>query len=150
LSQTAKLPDPGGFILIKLNGVVIGTIKMIGDGRTLLALRNVFDSRGRLVLAAGGVYLVPSSIEDRITGNIQTMEISELNVRAKTFVMNGSAFIDYGPPIHTLLLAHDLTPHELDLVGDSHRTHLTSELAKKVWSIYLDKIQTAVTTLEKR
>lgn len=85
-------------IFVKVDGYVVGSFKRTGD-KSMVALRNVVDSEGRLVLALGGVYQVSYLLAEGLdklplasTKTWTGVELSELRVHPSTFMMNEEAW----------------------------------------------------------
>ncbi|MEO0336744.1 MAG: hypothetical protein AAF202_10130, partial [Pseudomonadota bacterium] len=85
--------------IISVRGKVVGSVKFTGD-QSFLALRNVVDEQGRLVLAMGGVYQISNKVLVRIeeensydrNATEKIFNVNWLGVRPHTFLMNGETF----------------------------------------------------------
>ena len=88
LTDPRRLPPRPVFV----DGVLVGVIKRRGDP-SMLALRNITDARGRLVLVTGGVYRVANSAltdepESVIRGQPRALRLDDLGVRAVSFLFH--------------------------------------------------------------
>lgn len=73
------------FLTVRVGGHVIGTVKKIGDN-SMLALRNVLDEKGRLILIAGGVYKLPRQVLRSPVSEMSDLNLPELQVRPNEFL----------------------------------------------------------------
>lgn len=84
-------------VFLRVNGQIVGAIKFEGEP-SMIALRNVMDSYGRVVMAMGGVYRVGKNfyINTRLAEpNAKGMRIADLErlqVRPKSFLLNDDAW----------------------------------------------------------
>lgn len=105
--------------LIRVRGVLVGALKQTGSA-SMIALRNITDSEGRLVLAMGGVYemdsdqasraLVEYEIDKR---NWPVLRLSRLKVKAHSFLFNSNAYEPSALPSIAAIGAADFSRREL-------------------------------------
>lgn len=87
-------------VLIRVNGVLVGSLKLVGDP-SMLALRNVMDENGHLVLAMGGVYHIEKDVYNEIAymqrnrnGRWRSINVSSLGVHPHSYMLNDNAWTD--------------------------------------------------------
>ncbi len=93
----------GALALVKVDGHILGAVKFIGDdeGYSFLAIRNVMNSEGRLVMAMGGVYALQSTFLDAALqayekqGKWTVIETDRFLVEPQSFFLNRSAGFEF-------------------------------------------------------
>ncbi len=92
------LADLRNTILIRVQGHLVGALKMVGD-KSMIALRNVVNSNGDTTLCFGGVYLLPLALVERLSAIPRHIEnewtgidLADLAVKPSTFLLNENAW----------------------------------------------------------
>lgn len=146
-------------VLIEVNGQLVGSLKRLGD-HSMIALRNVFDSSGRLVLAMGGVYHLGQGIYDSLpsksrNGRWPRVNLNQLLVHPHTYMLNDNGW--QGDINTGLLLRVGLDEYtKEDLVamfdtdrGNYHSVSLDDEKRTPIWDAILAKIDAVRKSLER-
>jgi len=77
----------GKFVPIWVGDLLVGAMKTAGD-ESFLAFRNVEDEQGRLILIAGGVYLVKMETLERAMAQPSGLHLETFDVEPSTFLLN--------------------------------------------------------------
>lgn len=103
LGLSGKGRDAGSWrdaVIIRIGGKVVGSLKLTGDP-SMIALRNVVDETGHLVLVMGGVYFLPKDLVEKLqqfpvgkTKRWRGVDLPELKVTPSTFLLNSSSWSD--------------------------------------------------------
>ena len=106
-------------VLIRVNGTLVGSLKLVGDP-SMLALRNVMDSSGRLVLAMGGVYHIEKDLYYEIAnkrrnanGRWRSVNVDSLGVHPHSYMLNDNAWTDTNKYQMIKVLGDDISREEL-------------------------------------
>ncbi len=106
-------------VLIRVNGTLVGSLKLVGDP-SMLALRNVMDSNGRLVLAMGGVYHIEKNLYREIVnkrrnanGRWRSVNVDTLGVHPHSYMLNDNAWTDTNKYQMIKVLGDDISREEL-------------------------------------
>lgn len=143
-------------VFIKVNGHVVGSLKRVGNP-SMIALRNVVDEDGRLVLAMGGVYHVAKDIYDKLSSrnNWEQVEVDSLQIHPKAFMLNVTAWSEINISKLVRMISADLSRDELvDLLdkaidGDLTTDNAEAALHEKLWQGLLAKLNQLRLDLEK-
>lgn len=111
-------------VLLKVDGYVVGSFKRTGDP-SMIALRNVFDGRGRLVLAMGGVYQLPQDLVSELESipeekrRWRGVSLAQLQISPSTFLLNENAWTDRN--LKSLVRISGLKGDEIDEYNEELR-----------------------------
>jgi hypothetical protein len=136
-------------VLIKVQGELVGSLKLTGD-HSMIALRNVMDEGGRLVLAMGGVYHLAKDIYDEIprsepgNGHWRVVSLDSLQVHPSTFMLNSNAWSGLNIGLLAAVAQDSLTKRDLieilkkgsDYYSDDY-AELQDDMHKKAWFDFL-------------
>lgn len=130
--------------LIFVNKELVGVVKLVGD-RSMLALQNVYDNAGHLVLAAGGVYLLSEKLIEYIehTPSIKFM-LNELEVRPTTFLFDAEAFQMGNNRIGMYTLLKEYLPEEtLEILNPIRQVvqEPTHKQRQEIWQAFLKRLE---------
>lgn len=84
-------------VFIRVKGQIVGEMKLEGDP-SMIALRNVIDSEGRVIMAIGGVYHLGKDFHDialvtkRNAKGFRVVDFDSLQVHPHSFLMNNNAW----------------------------------------------------------
>jgi hypothetical protein len=136
--------------LIFVNDRLVGLVK--GEFEpSFLALRNVTDRRGRLVLVMGGVYTISNAIplasaRPRDVDGVPELRLTSLGVRPKSFLLNYKAWAQGMPSLILRVAKPHLTKRELkdvrSALEDFKENVLRIDIAAErlVWFALLDAL----------
>ncbi|NQZ02433.1 MAG: hypothetical protein HRT45_17380 [Bdellovibrionales bacterium] len=141
-------------LIIVVHGQVVGSLKTVGE-HSFLALQNVVDESGRLVLAMGGVYKLSkrlySEFEEagRLHDDYSGLEADRfvsvpwLGVAPNSFLMNHQTFNDVTVHAWLQVAGEALTRHELIEIAatviDEHGHFGSAEVLEKHRQLMTDE-----------
>ena len=146
-------------ILIRVRGKLIGSLKLVGDN-SMIALRNVFDSNGRLVLAMGGVYHIDKTTFDRMdiqrsrSRNWKSVRLNSLGVHPHSFLLNEAAWTSTNATQLLQIAAEAMTRDELLAIirqlpdHNVFESEESEEMRKKAWTGLLKALDRVRNELE--
>jgi hypothetical protein len=153
-------------VLIVMNGIVLGSVKQSGDP-SFLALRNVVDEEGHLVLAMGGVYRLAKSLLQEIKhnktvtlGRWKILKVDQLRVQPATFLLNHEAWSNFNYSLLIPALKNELSKDDLlkvirelsgeaSFIGDDGDRNFALKLHKIMWSKLLKSMHQVTIRAEK-
>jgi len=156
-----KNEDLGEAILIRVNGNLVGSLKQTGDP-SMIALRNVFDNEGRLVLAIGGVYHLDQDTAENVMKKFKKSkdwiyaDLESLQVHPHTFLLNSDSWDNMNLPLLLTLAKKSVSKDEMlkvifdmsdDYSGSSSK-NLHETLHQNVWFKLLEELNRVRRNLE--
>lgn len=144
-------------VIIRVRGKVVGSLKLTGDP-SMIALRNVTDEQGNLVLVIGGVYFLPKDLVEKLRNLTAGKEnrwrgadLAELNVTPSTFLLNSNSWSDLNFADLIRISKNRLTKDELITFMESFHENVElndPELGAKTWPELLIKLNNVRRLLE--
>jgi hypothetical protein len=145
-------------ILIRVNGMLVGSLKLHGNA-SMLALRNVVNSDGQTVLVQGGVYTLPVDLVNEIftiklkKSTWQGVDLTSLKVVPHSIMLNDNAWSELNDASLLELAKDGLTKDKLVEVAiafsDSEET-IQDLLENKTWPELLKRIDKIRRAFEKK
>lgn len=144
-------------VLIEVDGQLVGSLKRVGD-HSMVALRNVFDSTGRLVLALGGVYHIGQGIYDSLPGASRNgrwprVNLKELLVHPHSYLLNNNGWeSEMNAPLLMRVGLDEFTKEELvEMFSDDgyHSISLDSDKRIPIWDAMLARLNKVREDLER-
>lgn len=144
-------------VLIEVDGQLVGSLKRVGD-HSMVALRNVFDSTGRLVLAMGGVYHIGQGIYDRLphesrNGRWPRVNLKQLLVHPHSYMLNDNGWeSEMNAPLLLRVGLDEFTKEELVEMFDDNGGYsisLQSDKRTPIWDAMLARLNKVREQLER-
>jgi hypothetical protein len=157
-----KSKDDKKNVFIMVDGLVVGSFKRTGDP-SMIALRNVVDSEGKLILAIGGVYHINYDTADTLESvkvkNGQLWKVAKLDqlyLHPSTFLFNENTWDDLNfVPILKAMRRQLPNENLLDILFEfaedqSLDKQKQLELTSTTWPLLIEKLDLVRQQLESK